>query len=152
MKAVYGNLKTKGGVEQSDYGVRIACPGCGNVHDLPAPPFTFNLETISIGPASIKIGHCGWHGYLTNGKWSTSTDSACGKLLAAREEGRKVERKDLEVGQRVSFLRSSNKAVSLTGTIVKLYEEGVPCVEVELDDDSNVIETAHADDVTVLEE
>ena len=59
--------------------------------------------------------------------------------------------KDLKVGDRVSFLRMSNKAVSLTGTIEKVYEDGVPCVEVKLDD-SDHIETAHMDDVAVLGE
>ena len=67
-----------------------------------------------------------------------------------REEGRKVTREDLKIGQRVSFLRLSNKAVALTGTIVKLYEEGVPLVEVKLDDNA-ATETAHVDDVKVLD-
>ena len=60
--------------------------------------------------------------------------------------------KVLEVGQHVSFLRSHNKAVSLTGTIVKVHDDQ-PIVEVKLDDhDPEWIETAHVDDVTVLDE
>lgn len=46
----------------------------------------------------------------------------------------------------------ANKVVSLTGTIDKLYEYGANLVEVKLDDDPNVIETAHVDDVTVLDQ
>jgi len=60
--------------------------------------------------------------------------------------------KVLEVGQHVSFLRSHNKAVSLTGMIVKVHDDQ-PIVEVKLDDhDPEWIETAHVDDVTVLDE
>ena len=40
--------------------------------------------------------------------------------------------KDLKVGDHVKFLRSHNKAVSLTGTIVKLYDDS-PVVDVKLD-------------------
>lgn len=58
---------------------------------------------------------------------------------------------DLKLGQHVSFLRSHNKAVSLTGTIVDISEDE-PIVAVKLDDhDPEWIETAHVDDVTVLD-
>lgn len=59
-----------------------------------------------------------------------------------------MKKEDLKIGDHVSFLRLSNKAVSLTGTISAIHEEGVPCVDVELD--TGGFETAHVDDVTVL--
>jgi hypothetical protein len=63
-----------------------------------------------------------------------------------------MKKENLNIGDHVSFLRSENKAVSLTGRIVKIHDEGVPCVDVSLDDhDPEWIETAHVDDVTVLE-
>lgn len=61
-----------------------------------------------------------------------------------------MSEKKLEIGQHVSFLRSHNKAVSLTGKIVKIYDDA-PVVDVALDDHEPLwIETAHVDDVTVL--
>jgi hypothetical protein len=60
--------------------------------------------------------------------------------------------KDLKVGDHVNFLRSHNKAVELSGTICKIYDDA-PVVDVKLDDhDPDWIETAHVDDVTMLEE
>ena len=62
-----------------------------------------------------------------------------------------ANKKDLHVGDKVTFLRSHDKAVSMSGTIVKLHPEGVPCVDVQIDghEDKNFFETAHVDDVTV---
>ena len=56
--------------------------------------------------------------------------------------------KELTIGQHVSYRRMSNKAVVLTGTIVKLDP---PLVEIQ-DAQETFIETAHVDDVTVLAE
>lgn len=61
-----------------------------------------------------------------------------------------VLKENIQIGDRVSFLRMANKAVSLKGTIVKIYEEGVPCVDIKLDDHETATETAHIDDVTLL--
>jgi hypothetical protein len=153
MKATYGNLDVKGGVEQAaDGDILIACPGCGTRYNLPKRIFSFDRERISVGPASIKLGLCGWHGYLTDGNWLTATDSACGKLLAKQEGMATMAlNKKFKIGDRVDFLRSSNKAVKLRGTVAHVYEDGTPLVEVKLDD-SEAIETAHVNDVTLLEE
>jgi hypothetical protein len=152
VKATYGTYEVKGGVQEaSDGAILIACPGCGNCYSLRNPPFTFNRETISIGPASIKLLNCGWHGYLTNGDWITSPDSGCGKLLAMAREGRKVAREDLKIGDHVSFLRMSNKAIRLTGTIAKIHDDA-PIVDIALDNHpADSIDNAHVDDVTVID-
>ena len=57
---------------------------------------------------------------------------------------KKNQEGDLKVGDRVSFLRSHDKSVSLTGTVAKIHDKSV---DVELDNGS--VETAHADDVTL---
>jgi hypothetical protein len=160
VKASYGSIEVKGGIAEEDsetlrdFGKAMltACPECGQVARLPLPPFTFTREPLSIGPASVKFP-CGWHGYLSGGNWLRSPDSACGQPPPV-EKGTKVANKeDLKLGDHVSFLRSENKAVSLTGKIVKIHEDGVPCVDVSLDDhDPEWIETAHVDDVTLLDE
>lgn len=59
--------------------------------------------------------------------------------------------KDLKVGQRISALRMSNKAVSLTGTLVELNDDG-KTVQMMMDGHGTHIETVHVDDVTVLAE
>jgi hypothetical protein len=61
-----------------------------------------------------------------------------------------AKKEDFKIGDHVSFLRMSNKAVRLTGTIQSFHDDGVPCVEVALDD-SEAVETAHVNDVKVLE-
>lgn len=67
--------------------------------------------------------------------------------------GDNKQRKDrLSIGDRVKFLRMNNKAVELTGTIVAIHAGSVPCVDVEVDGTDGRAETAHVDDVTVLEE
>jgi len=63
-----------------------------------------------------------------------------------------AKKEDLKIGDHVSFLRMSNKAIRLTGTIAAFHDDGVPCVDVELDGHEDAIDTAHVDDVTVLEE
>jgi hypothetical protein len=156
MKAIFGSYELKGGIGLIPNGksVAAACPSCGQASVLPSPPFSFDEKTLSVRP-SIKFS-CGWHGYLTGGEWKESPDSTCGKLAAAAASAEDVtvakKKEALKVGQHVSFLRSHNKAVSLTGTVVKLYDDGSPVVDVKLDDhDPEWIETAHLDDVTVLE-
>jgi hypothetical protein len=152
MKATYGTIAVKGGVGNRGPGqIAIACPGCGDVYTLRIPPFSFNQETLSIGPASIKLNPCGWHGYLTNGFWKRSLDSTCGVAEPVRETYKMANKADLKLGQHVSFLRSHNKAVSLTGTIVSISEDE-PIAAVKLDDhEPEWIETAHVDDITVLD-
>jgi hypothetical protein len=61
-------------------------------------------------------------------------------------------KENLKLGQHVSFLRMSNKAVSLTGTIADISEDQ-PIVAVKLDGhDPEVLEIAHVDDVTALDQ
>ncbi len=55
----------------------------------------------------------------------------------------------LSVGDYVKFLRMSNKAVELEGKIVKIHGPGVPCVDIAVDGAG--LESAHVDDVVVLE-
>jgi hypothetical protein len=63
-----------------------------------------------------------------------------------------MEKSAIKLGDHVNFLRSADKAVSLSGAVVKIYEDDVPCVDVKLDGHENWIETAHVDDVTPFEE
>jgi hypothetical protein len=64
----------------------------------------------------------------------------------------------LKKGQHVEFSPSHNKALKLTGEIVKIHAGADDCVDIECDvDGKNVeveghVETAHAGDVTLLEE
>jgi hypothetical protein len=62
-----------------------------------------------------------------------------------------MAREDLKVGQRISALRMSNKAVTLTGTIAQINDDG-KTVDMTLDDHDTHVETVHVDDVTVLAE
>lgn len=55
----------------------------------------------------------------------------------------------LNVGDYVKFLRMNNKAVELKGKIVAIHGLGIPCVDIEVD--GGGLETAHVDDVVVLE-
>lgn len=64
----------------------------------------------------------------------------------------KQRKERLSLGDRVKFLRMNNKSVELTGTIVVIHSGSVPCVDVEVDGTDGRAETAHIDDVTVLEE
>jgi len=63
----------------------------------------------------------------------------------------------LKEGDHVEFSPSHNKALRLTGEIVKIHPGADDCVDIECDvDGKNVevaghVETAHAGDVTVLE-
>jgi hypothetical protein len=59
--------------------------------------------------------------------------------------------KVLKVGQHVSFLRMHNKAVSVSGTITQVNEDGKTVI-VQTDINPNILEGAHVDDVTVLAE
>jgi hypothetical protein len=61
-----------------------------------------------------------------------------------------MKKADLHVGDQVSFARMSNKALSLKGKIVKLHDDS-ECVDVLLEGTEGALETAHAEDVTVLE-
>lgn len=54
----------------------------------------------------------------------------------------------MKIGDKVKFLRSSNKAIQLTGTIVKISDR---VVDIKLDTDHEAYETAHIDDVIVIE-
>lgn len=61
----------------------------------------------------------------------------------------------MEVGQRVRFLRSHDKTVSLTGRIVKLHDDG-RSVDIEVEPDGKIAEiatteTAHLDEVSLLD-
>ena len=57
----------------------------------------------------------------------------------------------LKVGDRVSFLRMSNKAVQLTGTLKEFCEDG-KCANVEVDGvEGGHVEMASMADVTPLE-
>jgi hypothetical protein len=61
--------------------------------------------------------------------------------------------KDLKVGDHVSFLLMSNKAVSMTGVIAKFHEDDPALVDIFIDDHPlNSIDTAYVDDVTAIEE
>lgn len=64
----------------------------------------------------------------------------------------KQRKERLSLGDRVKFLRMNNKSVELTGKIVAIHDGNVPCVDVEVDGTDGRPETAHVDDVTVLEE
>jgi hypothetical protein len=157
VKATYGNIEVKGGVAEKDGRVLIACPSCGNVYSLPNPPFTFDRERISIGPASIRLVNCGWHGYLTDGAWITSPDSTCGGKPKPSEEERKKMAIELKKGDKVKALRSSNKAIELIGTVsgIDALTGKSITIEVETAGGAPVSEghqeTVHIDDVTVLE-
>lgn len=54
----------------------------------------------------------------------------------------------INVGDYVKFLRMSNKAVELKGTVIAKQGPGVPCVDVQTD--QGTLETAHVNDVVVL--
>jgi hypothetical protein len=157
VKATYGSIEVKGGIAEEDFetlrdfgkAMLTACPDCGRAARIPIPPFTFTREPLSIGPASIWFP-CGWHGYLSGGMWQRSPDSHCGQPVA-REEGRKVAREDLKVGQRVRALRMSNKATEITGTLVQINDDG-KTVNMTMDGHATHIDTVHVDDVTVLEQ
>lgn len=56
---------------------------------------------------------------------------------------------ELKIGQRVKALRMSNKAVTITGTIDALNDDGKTVVVKH--DGGDGLETVHADDVTVLD-
>lgn len=57
---------------------------------------------------------------------------------------------DLKVGERISALRMSNKAIRLTGTLVQVNDDG-KTVNMTMDGHDTHIETVHVDDVTVLD-
>ncbi len=57
----------------------------------------------------------------------------------------------IKVGDRVKFNRSHNKAVSLTGTVKKLHDDGRSVdIDVETEEGKHV-ETAHVDECQVIE-
>jgi hypothetical protein len=59
--------------------------------------------------------------------------------------------KNLKVGQHVRYLRMHNKAASIEGTITQINDDGKTVV-VRTDINPEILEAAHVDDVTVLEE
>jgi hypothetical protein len=67
-----------------------------------------------------------------------------------------AEKSQLEMGQRVKFLRSHDRTVELTGRIVKIHDDS-DAVDIETEPDGRIAEvstteTAHAADVTVVTE
>jgi hypothetical protein len=63
-----------------------------------------------------------------------------------------AQKADLHVGDRVSALRMSNKAVTLTGKALNVREDS-ECVDITVDQEGGgeFVESVHAADVTVLE-
>jgi hypothetical protein len=62
---------------------------------------------------------------------------------------------NLRAGQRVKFFRSHDKATALTGTISKVHDGDDDYVDVDVEPGNGSVartETAHAADVTVLED
>lgn len=62
-----------------------------------------------------------------------------------------------KIGDRVSFLRSHDKTVRLTGTIARIHDGEDDCVDVQTIPDGKLVEvstleTAHAADVKLLDE
>lgn len=57
--------------------------------------------------------------------------------------------KNLKVGDHIKALRSSNKSISLVGSVLRLNEDG-RTIDMDLDANKNFVETVHVDDVTVL--
>jgi len=65
-----------------------------------------------------------------------------------------AEKSQLEMGQRVKFLRSHDRTVELTGRIVKIHDDS-DAVDIETEPDGRIAEvstteTAHAADVTAI--
>jgi hypothetical protein len=61
----------------------------------------------------------------------------------------------LKVGQRVTFFRTHDKAVQFTGKITRIYPGDEDCVDIKTEAGNGSVsrlETAHAADVTVIEE
>lgn len=62
-------------------GIFVTCPNCGDRYRLHIPPFTYDPATRTIGPASIRLGACGFHGRVRNGIWElwAPGDTPCKK-------------------------------------------------------------------------
>jgi hypothetical protein len=57
-----------------------------------------------------------------------------------------MKKSDVHIGDKFEFLRMTNKAVKLSGTVVKIHDDPAQCVDMELDGTSG-LETAHIDDL-----
>lgn len=57
---------------------------------------------------------------------------------------------DLKIGEHVSYLRMSNKAIMLTGTVEQFNTDG-KTVRIKVDGTPNFVEDAHVDDICSLE-
>ena len=69
--------KTKGAIYPLEICIYVTCPSCGLIYGLDTSIFNYDEKTFSIGPTSIKLINCGWHGYMRNGEWIPSGDSKC---------------------------------------------------------------------------
>jgi len=47
----------------------VWCPACGRAMSLRMPPFTWDAARRTIGPASVLLPCCGYHGYYRQGEW-----------------------------------------------------------------------------------
>jgi hypothetical protein len=66
--------------------------------------------------------------------------------------GDQKQSKDLiNVGDHVKFLRMTNKAVELKGVVMAKHGPDIPCVDIQVDGTSGRLETAHVNDVVVLD-
>jgi hypothetical protein len=57
-----------------------------------------------------------------------------------------MKKSDVRVGDKYQFLRMTNKAVKLSGTVVKIHDDPAQCVDMEVDGTGG-LETAHIDDL-----
>jgi hypothetical protein len=57
-----------------------------------------------------------------------------------------MKKSDVHVGDKFEFLRMTNKAVKLSGTVAKIHDDPAQCVDMEVDGTGG-LETAHIDDL-----
>lgn len=56
-------------------GLMLCCPSCGRASASSTGNHKYNPETKTVTPSIIhdtKLGGCGWHGFLRDGKFSTA--------------------------------------------------------------------------------
>lgn len=56
-------------------GLLLCCPSCGRPSSSSTGNHKYNPATQSVTPSIIhdtKLGGCGWHGFLTNGKFTNA--------------------------------------------------------------------------------
>lgn len=56
-------------------GLILCCPQCGKASSSSTGGHKYNPETQTVTPSIIhdkKLGGCGWHGFLRNGKFSNA--------------------------------------------------------------------------------